>query len=259
MNVGFLVSDVSQAFVQTNHSLRKPMFIKRVVSELDLDCSIVLHLLCPPYHLNESGNVWLEALGEHHRKELDMKPLCSELAVYFLNGDKRLIGMSGTYMEDTLSIGPQHFHETEKSTSKWYEMVISEQSPCALSDFAIGRDENNILLHQKKYVSKLKILGKRASLCYFASVWMKMAYLPQTLRAGIYEISTPGQVTQKLLDRDRRLVIGQTNKPIKRACGNSIILSFEKLGITTVHVSVFSVASFARSSEYTSQIRYRVS
>lgn len=108
------LSDVTQGYLQSRDGLKWPVIIKRVAPKLDLDCYLALNLMSLIYVLSESRDLFFETLDKHQRKYLSIKTFRTDPTLSFLTQDKRLIGMSGTSMDDILRIGSQQFRKMRK-------------------------------------------------------------------------------------------------------------------------------------------------
>lgn len=76
----------------------RPIFIRNLPPEYELDPSFSLQLLKSLYGLSESGSLWHETLAKHHLRKLFMTTLRIYPTLYVLNKERSLIGISGTYV-----------------------------------------------------------------------------------------------------------------------------------------------------------------
>jgi hypothetical protein len=104
--MGFTIwlEDVTQAFVQSLRELLRDVFVE-TSKELELDSDLVLKLLDPLYGLSDAGDYWARTLLDHHRMDLHMTPTVSDGSLFFLRVAENLIGMSATYVDDSLRAG----------------------------------------------------------------------------------------------------------------------------------------------------------
>lgn len=83
--------------------------------------------------------------ADHHRRDLQMKPLRSDSAPYTLMIVGLLQGLSGTYVDDLLRCGNKAFSEIGKKTAETFEMAHEEHIPCTFTGFQLRRDDDGIV------------------------------------------------------------------------------------------------------------------
>ena len=132
--------------MQSEKLISRPISIKNFVPEFELSTEKALQLLKPLYGLSESGDLWFEILDAHHRKELGMKTLRCDPALYTLKQGGKLIVLSGTYVDDIIRAGDPSFRTLAKETNDKFEMADEEELPCEFTGFKIDRDDQGLLL-----------------------------------------------------------------------------------------------------------------
>jgi hypothetical protein len=64
-----------------------------------------LQLVLPLYGLSESGYYWGETLTDNHLTRLQFEKSHIELSLFFKRIGRRLVGLSGAYVDDLLRAG----------------------------------------------------------------------------------------------------------------------------------------------------------
>lgn len=252
-------SDVRQAYLQSDEKLSRPIFIKNVVPEFEISSDEALHLVKPLYGLSESGDLWFETLDKHHKKELGMKPLRSDPALYTKLQNGRINGLSGTYVDDILRAGTFEFRNFCLKTNQRFEMAPNNELPCVFAGFSIERDAyGTVILNQRDYIYALKILPEDATYRDFTSMRMKLAWLSHSRPDCLFEISQLTQVTKEHFAEEPRAIVRRTNKLIRFAKTNDVSLRFIQLRPLALKIFGFSDASFAGNRDLTSQLGYVV-
>ena len=201
-------SDVTQAYLQSAVPLMRDVFIKDPVPEFELNPNQSLQLLRPLYGLCESGDLWFKTLDDHHKNDLEMKPMRSDPAFYMSMKNNLLEGMSGTYVDDILPSGNANFRDLAKKTSTRFEMAEDSSLPCQFVGFRLQRGKNGTLeLNQEEYVRKLRPMPTDGSYSGFASLRMKLAWLAHSRPDCMFEVSQMTQVTRERFEEDRRKLL----------------------------------------------------
>jgi hypothetical protein len=71
-----------------------------------------LQLLLPLYGLAESGDYWGETITDHHLLELQFEQSPIDLAKFFKRVGKKLLGISGAYVDDLLRAAPAEYQQS---------------------------------------------------------------------------------------------------------------------------------------------------
>lgn len=247
-------SDVRQAYLQSSEPLQRDLFITRPVPEFELKGSECLKLLKPLYGLCDSGDLWHKTLDEHHRKDLEMKPLRSDPALYKLMRDGLLSGLSGGYVDDLIRTGTPIFREHSSATNTRFDMGDDEHVPCTFSGFYLDRKNGTLEQSQRSYLKKLESLPLQASFKEFRSMRMRLAWLANTRPDCQFEISQLAQVTENRFEADRSSFIRRLNKATRYATENFVSLKIPKLDASTARVVGFADASFANNDDLSTQL-----
>lgn len=251
------VSDVRQAYLQSDEPTSRPVFIKTLVPEFKLSKQQAVQLLKPLNGLSESGDFWFNTLDKHHIEELGMRTLRSDPALYVLRKEGEVTGLSGAYVDDMIRAGSEDYHKLSYKTNERFEMAEEKSLPCTFTGFKIGQDEDGIFtLEQNDYLEKITILPHDASFHEFFSMRMNLAWLAHSRPDCLFEVSQLNQVTKNIYEEDRRGIIRRANKLIKYTKENKVTLSFKSLDKSKLKVIGFSDASFATNCDFTSQLGY---
>ena len=253
------ISDVRQAYLQSEEPLSKAIYIDRPCPEFSLNPDQCLQLLKPLYGLCESGDLWHATLDRHHRKDLGMKPLDSDPALYHLMIDGILAGLSGSYVDDILRCGTKAFRRHCLPTNKRFEIAADEEIPCTFTGFRLSYDSRQaVQLDQCRYVEKIKPIPEDGTYKDLASLRMQLAWLSHSRPDLLFEVSQLTQVTEDAFDESSIAIIKQTNNVVKMAHRDEVTLKFPQLDINTLRIIGISDASFANNKDLTSQLGFLV-
>jgi Reverse transcriptase (RNA-dependent DNA polymerase) len=104
--------DVRQAYLQRSGRLSRDVFLTNLngaEAELRLKPHEALRLLRPLYGLSEAGDLWHSEFSSQYRDKLGMQELKSEPALYAKFKEDVLRGLTGIYVDDTISTGTDEF------------------------------------------------------------------------------------------------------------------------------------------------------
>ena len=248
-------SDVRQAYLQSAEPLAREVFISKPVPEFELDPSQCLQLLKPLYGLCESGDLWHNTFDRHHKKDLGMKPLRCDPALYVLMKDNVLQGLSGWYVDELIRTGNTTFKELARETNRKFEMADDQDLPCVFTGFSLKRSQDGTFIQdQHEYLKRLEELPADCPFKAFRSMRMKLAWLANTRPDCLFEISQLAQITEEMYEEDRRKVVRQLNRTIRYAIQNQISLQIPVLNIDTLRIIGYSDSSFANNRDLSSQL-----
>lgn len=107
--------------------------------EFDLEQSRCLKLIKSLYGLCDPGDLWNEK-HEDIIKDMGIKCMRSDPALYALLEDGILIELPGFRIEDLTRAGGCEFRELSKTTTEKFEMSEDQQLPCLVTGFSLARD-----------------------------------------------------------------------------------------------------------------------
>lgn len=209
-------SDVTQAYLQSKEQLMRDFFVDHPVPEFELDPDQCLQLLKPFYGLCESGDLWHKTLDGHHKDDMGMSPMRADPAVYVIMRDVLLSGLSGTYVDDMIRAGDEHFENSAEDISERFRMAEDSYLVCSFTGFLLKREDAGcVQLSQSDYPQKLKPLPEDYTYAQFASLRMKLPWFAQSRPDCLREISQMTQVTRSRLEDHRREIIRRVNKTVQ--------------------------------------------
>ena len=183
-------ADVPQAHLQSAEPLMREIYINKLVPEFELNPDHCLQLLKPLYGLCDSGDLWHDTLDKHHREDLEMKPMRSDLALYIWMVNGLLKGLSDGYVDDLIRAGDGDFKDLAAKTNEKFDMADIEHIPCTFTGFDLktGTD-GTITIDQNAYLKKLEELPLDSSFSSFRSMRMRLAWLSHTRPDCQFEFS----------------------------------------------------------------------
>lgn len=102
---GVWTHDISQAYLQSAEKLMRDVFIKPS-REFELAPNQLLKLLKPLYGLPDSCDYWHTTFAAHIENDLGM---VADQSTFFKHVSGKLTGLAGTYVDDRLIAGDEHF------------------------------------------------------------------------------------------------------------------------------------------------------
>lgn len=94
------------------------MFFLKPPKELGLSENQLLQLLLPLYGLSDAGDYCGRTIRAHLAKDLGMKHIKGDIWLSTNSSHKKLKGMTGLYVDDSVSCGDKEFFEEFDKTSK---------------------------------------------------------------------------------------------------------------------------------------------
>jgi hypothetical protein len=154
--------DVRQAYIQTTGRLVRDVFLTNLhgaEAELNLKPHEALRLLRPLYGLTEAGDLWNAEFTSQYRDKFGMEELQSEPALYAKFAKDVIRGITGLYVDDTLSAGTDEYEAWTKKQNA-YETQPREFDRGNILGQQFSRDVHTgrITLTQEAYARNLKHL-----------------------------------------------------------------------------------------------------
>ena len=144
---------INQAYLQSAENLRRKIFVRPDV--LELEPNELLQVVKPLYGLSDAGDYWGETLTENHLKELEMDQVTGDFSLFFKKLKDKLIGLSGTYVDDILPIGDRTFRDsTSATTGRTFDSKPDRYAPFTFTGVEISRKGNHVVCAQASYIKK---------------------------------------------------------------------------------------------------------
>lgn len=251
-------TDFNQAYLQSASNLRRRIFVRPDILELDDDT--LLQIVKPLYGLSDAGDYWGETLTEHHTKELDMEQTTGD-SRYF---SRKSLTNSLAYQAHMLTT----FYELEthnsrkmpqtKGTNNAFETKPIERLPMSYTGMRLSEvSQNNALtrkLDQKSYIDNLKLMPKGCSYEDFRSMRAKLAWVVNSRPDIACAVSFASQVTRSTFNDQSHKLLNRIVKHLRAT--KNVCLQYPQLQLSTLQITAYSDASFKNNVDNTSQLGY---
>lgn len=254
---GFRVwsQDVTQTYLQSDDKLMREVYI-RPTKEFQLSSDQLLRLLKPLYGLADSGDHWNVTMAKHLKADLTMTPTALDISMFFKSVQGRLSGVTGVYVDDSLSAGNNDFLQDTDKTQAKFESREREFDNFTFAGVEVTTVPEGIRLHQETYAKNIHLLPSDCSFSQFRSAQMKLQWLVHTRPDIACATNRCAQVTEEqFCDRH----IKELNKLVKRIrTATKRGLLQQKLDPETLHIRVYADSSFANNEDLSTQLGYLV-
>lgn len=207
--------------------------------------------------MSDAGDYWGKTLNEHHLKEMDMEQAAGDLYLFFKTSLGKLLGLSGTYVDDNLRAGKEPFRkQSTDTTTTTFDAKRNEEMPFTFTGIEVSGRYRQRQLSQKRYIEKLCLLMKDCDFKSFRSMRAKLSLVVNSRPDIACAIAFASQVTENTFRGDS---YKQLNKVIKHLKSTTdLVLKFPQLDLSSVQLTVYSDVSFNSNSDRTSQLGYIV-
>ena len=252
-------TDVAQAYLQSQGQLSRESFIDNPADEFELDTNQALQLLRPLYGLSESGDHWYEELDRHHREDLEMKSLDSDHSLYYKIIDGHLAGLSGTYVNDCIQAGTEHFDELTNTTAMKYNVKPKAYGKGKIIGLEYEPLHDCTIVRQTHYINKLKPLPEEAGFKEYRSKRAQLGWIQNTRPDISFEVGYAAQVTEERFKAESRKLIKRINTVIEKLRKTAKTgMKYPKLDQESLRIVAYTDSSFANNYDLTSQLGYIV-
>lgn len=159
--------DVTQAYLQSKYELSRQIYIQPKKEDMylfGLQDGELLHLIKPLYGICEAGDYWGVTIEEHLTNDLKMIPVPGDSALYVKSKDDEVIGVTGSYVDDSLNAGRAKFVKMTDATLQKFE---SKERVFDTFDFYGAQvdtiSDGNFKLSQRYYIRNLSYIEKDSS------------------------------------------------------------------------------------------------
>lgn len=247
--------DVRQAYLQSAQKLMRKVYLKPS-KEFEMSENELLELLKPLYGLSDSGDYWNRTMTNHLKEDIGMDPTDGDLSLFFKHVESKLIGMTGTYVDDSLHCGTTDFMQLcDKSLDK-FESREREMDNTTFAGVKVKTVENGFELSQEQYVKKIKVLSTDCSFKEFRSLRHQLAWLTHTRPEICCTVNMAAQVTETKFSSDHIKAINRVVKHVKEH--PTLPLKYQRLDKDSLKLKVYSDSSFANNDDHSSQLGYIV-
>jgi hypothetical protein len=248
-------TDITQAYLQSSSNLQREIFVRPDV--LELDENQLLQVVKPLYGLSDSGDYWNETLTDHHLQDLSMEKATGDFSLFFCRAMGKLVGLSGTYVDDILRAGDTPFRsESDKHTASSFDAKPPEILPLKFTGLEISRNPAGHSIGQPGYIARLRKLAFNATYDEFRSARARLAWVVHSRPDIACPVSLLAQVTPESFSK---LSIVALNKVVHHVQSTrDLRLTFPKLDEATLFMVAYSDASFNNGPGHTSHLGYVV-
>jgi hypothetical protein len=109
-----------------------------------------------------------------------MESTIGDPALLFKRKGDKFIGLCAAYVDDTLQAGNSDFIKLSEQTNNEFQYRPREWNNVQFAGVEIESKESEIIIHQRRYISKLKTLDKDATFSQFRSFRAKLSWITQT-------------------------------------------------------------------------------
>jgi len=264
-NMGYRVftQDVSQAYLQSAEKLTRDIYLipkEKDLEFLGIESHQALKLRKPLYGLCDSGDYWNDTVERFVAEDMDLNALEGDPSMFIQEDDEEdgADGIFGVYVDDTIGAGDDEFEDLTAMMGERFESKEREFENVKFFGLDIKTGTQGVYeMSQRSYIEKLMLLPSDASFQLYRSVRAAASWVTHTRPDICCAVNKAAQVK----DNDESQVstedIKLLNSAIKRMKKTQdMVLSYAPLDLDSLHLRVYTDASFGCNTDYTSQLGY---
>ena len=255
------VRDISQAYIQSNTTLERNVYLKPP-PEMELHDNYVLLAKKPLYGIPESGLHWFLTYQKHHTLELSMKETTYDKCLFYTShSDKNYKGVTALQVDDSFGHGTELFLKEEEEKCKRYQhynekprVYVKPNAPVPFNGTIITRlGDGNYKMDQSQKLKDIKYATSDEDL---VSIRALLQYIGTCTRPDLCSVSQ--MLATDVLHPSPR-VHRKLNKLVRWATDTIHTgLNFINLNMNKLAIKLFTDSSFANNQDHKSQLGYVV-
>lgn len=249
-----------QSYLQSLQKLEREVLVKppkEIFQELNLKPNELLLLLKPLYGLTESGDYWGRSFKYHLSEEQGMDHCVNDPVFFYKNLGEELIGLCGTYVDDTLHAGTNEYLKLCEETEKRFKCKPRDYDNFQFSGMEINTKDKGIVIHQKNYLSNIQLIKLDAYYKQFRSTRAKLAWATNSRPDIACSVALLSQCTEELFEKDRKSHLKKLNNIIKHLqTYEDLTLKCPNIDKDSLRLVTYYDASFATNEDKSSQLGY---
>jgi len=119
-------------------------------------------------------------MSEHLKNDLGMETTVSDGAFFFRKVREKLSGLCATYVDDSLQAGDDFYSKLSEKTLSKFECREREWDHVQFAGVQIETKDKEFVIHQKRYISKLKKMERNADFKAFRSLRARLSGITHT-------------------------------------------------------------------------------
>jgi hypothetical protein len=169
--------------LQTADQLSIELFLTRLngaEEDLHLNPDEAVRILKPLYGLCTEIDLWHAEFAKHHKAELDMSFLDTEHVIFARFHDNMLEGITGLYVDDTLSMGSSAYDFDSENRNIYENRTIYDTSGRRYESGTIlgctfkQREDGSIGINQAPFLQQLRPFPSNATFYMFRSQRLRL-------------------------------------------------------------------------------------
>lgn len=162
--------------------------------------------------LSESGDYLDRIMCKHLEEDLGMNTCVSDSASLYKQDVNELIVMCNNYVDDSSNGGSSVYSNWVKRTEKKFLCRLRDWDIMQFSGVQIETDGKEFYIHQKRYISRLKLLPPYADYAQFRSLRAKPSSTTQSRPDISCAVFLLAQVTEESFHKEDFSFVKETNK-----------------------------------------------
>jgi hypothetical protein len=254
-------TDVDQAYLQSAATLQKDIYL--TTDAIELGAEELLQLVLPLYGLSESGDYWGQTLTDHHLTTLRFEQSAVDSSLYFKREGQELVGLSGTYVDDLLRAARPDIRDyMEQAIRKSFECKPSKrievgQTPMTFIGLNLTRTLGGLHASMQTYIERLAVLEENASFDHYRRLRAQLLWVCNARPDICAFVSMCSSVTSQTFSGKDVRAINDRVRYLRRT-NAEVRLHFPRLDMQTLHMVVYTDASFGTREDKSSQGGYVV-
>lgn len=167
-------------------------YIPKPNKDFEIDGNKLLKLLRTLYGPSDSGDYWNTTFSDHIKTDVGMQTTPADYRFFIKKERAKLMGLMGTYVDDTISAGSPELEELNKKKEQKFESKAKEYYNFRLAGVYVKKLTAGCWLLQESYIKRLNPLSTTCDFSHFRSARARLTLIQHTtpeIAATVYFLS----------------------------------------------------------------------
>ena len=167
--------------------------------------------------------------------------------LFFRRAESKVIGLTATYVDDTLACGDREFYKLTERTQDRFETKPREKEQIHFAGVYINKDAQGYRIHQSRYIDRLTNLPNVSDFSNFRKARATLSWVIHSRSDVCVNVNKLAKVSEEQFERKHIKLLNSTVKYLMDTKDFSLL--FPRLDTSSLQIRALSDASFTTNAD----------